>query len=199
MVTKMTPKKNKLPNYKEFQEALVLMKTELSPAECQGIAFGLLAWNNHCRAAQEWSTLLHQECEIMDESTRSCNDWLATLFEYADNGLKDSQFGLRLYLPCDDTPLYLRAVAVSQWCRGFMFGLGLMGFDSRMLSNVLISEALQDISQIMNIESNPDENSAESEKEYFELVEYLRMATLLIYSEISSSDQSGGQSAHGPH
>ena len=191
--------KNKLPNYKEFQDALVLMQTELSPAECQGIAFGLLAWNNHSRATQEWSTLLNQECERIDESTRSCYDWLEALFESAHKGLKDTDYGLRLYLPADDAALYLRAIAVSQWCRGFMFGVGLMGFDSRMLSTVLINEALQDISQIMNIEINPDETSPDSEKEYFELVEYLRMATLLIYSEITGVDQGGGVSAHGLH
>lgn len=191
MVTKMT-QNTKLPNYKAFEDVLSLMQTELSPAEFQGIALGLLAWNNPSRAAQEWSNVLVQEC------TNACQE-LDQLFAFAWQGLKDTEYGLKLYLPEDEAPLYLRALAVSQWCRGFMFGLGLMGFDSRMLSNVLISEALQDISQIMNIEINPDEHSAESEKEYFELVEYLRMATLLIYSEISTSDQSGGQSAHGLH
>jgi uncharacterized protein YgfB (UPF0149 family) len=195
----MTQHKNKLPNYKEFQEALTQLRTEMSPAEYQGIAFGLLAWNNHSRAAQEWSTLLAEECETLDESTRTCQNWLAALFECANHGLKDTNFGLRLYLPSDDIPIHLRALAVSQWCRGFMFGLGLMGFDSRMLSNVLINEALQDISQIMNIETHPDENTTDCEKEYFELVEYLRMATLLIYSEITGVDQGGGKSAHGFH
>lgn len=199
MVTKMTQEKIKLPNYQEFQDALLSIQTELSPAECQGIAFGLLAWDNQTRAQQEWATLLHQECEGMDESAHACHQMLDDLFDCAFKGLKDTQFGLKLYLPEDDTPLYFRAAAVSQWCRGFMFGLGLMGFDNRMLSNILINEALQDISQIMNIDTRQEETTEESEKEYFELVEYLRMATLLIYSEITGIDQGTGRSAHGLH
>ena len=223
MVTNMTQEKNcqeiNLPNYREFQEALLAMETELSPAECQGIALGLLAWDNQSRAAAEWTRLLHQECDLgqapaelgsdLQESASSeasssepldeCHQWLNDLFASAFKGLKDNHFGLSLYLPSDDTPLYLRAAAASQWCRGFMFGLGLMGFDNRMLSNMLINEALQDISQIMNIEVNPEEMSESSEKEYFELVEYLRMATLLIYSEITGIDQGAGKSAHGLH
>lgn len=191
MVTKMT-QQTKLIDYKTFEDLLSLMPTELSPAEFQGIALGLLAWNNPSRAAQEWSSLLTQECVCI------CPE-LKVLFEGAWNGLKDTHYGLKLYLPCDEFPLYLRTLAISQWCRGFMFGLGLMGFDSRMLSNSLISEALQDISQIVNIQIHPNENSEECERDFFELVEYLRMATLLIYSEMSSSDQSGGQSAHGFH
>lgn len=210
MVTNMTQEKNaqhtneiNLPNYEEFQGSLLLIQTELSPAECQGIALGLLAWDDQSRAAQEWARLLHQECDLGDgpsqESAQECHQWLNDLFESAFKGLTDAHFGLKLYLPSDETPLYLRASAVSQWCRGFMFGLGLMGFDNRMLSNLLINESLQDISQIMNIEINPEEVSENSEKEYFELVEYLRMATLLIYSEIAGIDQGAGKSAHGLH
>ncbi len=220
----MTQEKNcqeiKLPNYGEFQEALLAMETELSPAECQGIALGLLAWDNQSRAAAQWTRLLHQECDLGADPAQAdsdvqasassqvtplqpvedeCHQWLNDLFASAFQGLKDTHFGLSLYLPSDDTPLYLRAAAASQWCRGFMFGLGLMGFDNRMLSNILINEALQDISQIINIEVNPEEVSESSEKEYFELVEYLRMATLLIYSEITGIDQGAGKSAHGLH
>lgn len=195
----MTQDKNKLPNYEEFQEALLFIQTELSPAECQGIAFGLLAWDNAERARQEWATLLHQESENLDESAHHCHQLLDDLFACAFNSLKDTQFGLKLYLPADEAPLYLRAGAVSQWCRGFMFGLGLMGFDNRMLSNMLINEALQDISQIMNIDARQEETTEDSEKEYFELVEYLRMATLLIHSEITGIDQGTGRSAHGLH
>jgi len=205
MVTKMTQEKNevhddeiKLPDYDEFQEALVLMQTELSPAECQGIALGLLAWNQQSRAAAEWTRLLHQECIEQDTNTQACKKWLNDLFASAFKGLTDGHFGLRLYLPSDEIPLYLRSTAISQWCRGFMFGLGLMGFDNRMLSNLLINEALQDISQIMNIETTQDKVTEDSEKEYFELVEYLRMATLLIYSEITGIE-GAGKSAHGLH
>lgn len=184
--------RNKLPDYEAFEEALSLMQTELSPAEFQGIALGLLAWNNPSRAAQEWSSLLIQE------GVHACYP-LEVLFESAWQGLKETHYALKLYLPCDESPLSLRTLAISQWCRGFMFGLGLMGFDSRMLSNGLINEALQDISQIVKIETHSNEASKESERDFFELVEYLRMTTLLIYSEISNSDRNGGHSAHGLH
>ncbi len=73
-----------------------------------------------------------------------------------------------------------RAVALGQWCQGFLAGFGLTAGD-RALSTESV-EVLQDLSAIAQIQDSLEE-SEDGETDYMEVMEYLRVAPLLLFTE----------------
>ncbi|MCY1558840.1 hypothetical protein D9M68_958120 [compost metagenome] len=85
-----------------------------------------------------------------------------------------------LLLPSDDAPLRERAAALGQWCQGFLGGFGLTARDSALSAEAM--EVLQDLSAIAQVQ-NALEESEDGENDYMEVMEYLRVALLLLFSE----------------
>jgi hypothetical protein len=86
-----------------------------------------------------------------------------------------------LLLPTDDAPLADRAAALGQWCQGFLTGFGLNCRGSSMLSTEA-KEVLQDLAAISQVQDALEE-SEDGESDYMEVMEYLRVAPLLLFSE----------------
>ena len=85
-----------------------------------------------------------------------------------------------LLLPDDEAPLAQRAVALGQWCQGFLAGFGLTARDGALSAEAM--EVLQDLSAIAQVQSALEE-SEDGESDYMEVMEYLRVAPLLLFSE----------------
>jgi anthranilate phosphoribosyltransferase len=85
-----------------------------------------------------------------------------------------------LLLPDDETPLAQRAVALGQWCQGFLGGFGLTARDGALSAEAM--EVLQDLSAIAQVQSALEE-SEDGESDYMEVMEYLRVAPMLLFSE----------------
>ena len=90
-----------------------------------------------------------------------------------------------LLLPTDDAPLADRAAALGQWCQGFLSGFGLNCRDSSMLSTEA-TEVLQDLSAISQVQDALEE-SDDGESDYMEVMEYLRVAPLLLFTETNKT------------
>jgi uncharacterized protein YgfB (UPF0149 family) len=89
------------------------------------------------------------------------------------------------YLPDDSLSLRERAECLSEWCQGFLYGLGLAGIDQRSLSGDA-EEAIQDLAEFTRLDYESIQPDEESEAAYMQLQEYLRVATSLIWEELSS-------------
>ena len=79
-----------------------------------------------------------------------------------------------------DAPLSERAVALGQWCQGFLGGFGLTARDSALSAEAM--EVLQDLASIAQVQSALEE-SEDGESDYMEVMEYLRVAPLLLFTE----------------
>ena len=90
-----------------------------------------------------------------------------------------------LLLPSDDAPLTERAAALGQWCQGFLAGFGLNSRDSSALS-VEATEVLQDLAAIAQVQDALEE-SDDGESDYMEVMEYLRVAPLLLFTETNKT------------
>jgi uncharacterized protein YgfB (UPF0149 family) len=100
--------------------------------------------------------------------------------------LTGSDVTVVLLLPTDDAPLADRAAALGQWCQGFLSGFGLNCRDSSMLSTEA-TEVLQDLAAISQVQDALEE-SDDGENDYMEVMEYLRVAPLLLFSETRKAD-----------
>lgn len=106
---------------------------------------------------------------------------LARLAEASAAQMSDRDFNFQLLLPDDDAPLAERSGALFEWCRGFLGGFGLAAGEARGLSEES-REALDDIARLAAAQPQ-DDGDEEDEDALEELVEFVRVATLLLHGD----------------
>ncbi|MDV6947723.1 UPF0149 family protein [Pseudomonas aeruginosa] len=85
-----------------------------------------------------------------------------------------------MLLPDDETPLAQRTEALGQWCQGFLAGFGLTAREGSLTGEA--EEVLQDMAAIAQVQGQL-EDSEDGETDYMEVMEYLRVAPLLLFAE----------------
>lgn len=169
------------------------------PSEIQGLCLGIICTGRQ-QSPSEWQVQIEKTLlgEELSQLPQNCAQLLQHLLAHSFQALTHPDFELELMLPDDTVPMNLRLKAISDWCKGFIYGLGLGNPEPAVWSQPNIKEALSDIAQIQSIDTeSPDAEHAE--KDYIELVEYLKIAAILIFEECSESMILQGQSNHGLH
>ena len=92
----------------------------------------------------------------------------------------------QLLLPDDDSDFSERIECLGQWCQGFLAGFAAGGKERQAKQgqqqySAEVSEALSDIAAISQIGLGDDEAPEQSETDFFEITEYVRLAALTIY------------------
>ena len=72
------------------------------------------------------------------------------------------------------------AAALGEWCQGFLDGFGMIIGDQALSAEAI--EVLQDLASIAQVQSALEE-SEDGESDYMEVMEYLRVAHLLLFTE----------------
>jgi hypothetical protein len=103
---------------------------------------------------------------------------LESLGEYAD-------FDFALMIPEDDESITDRAESVFLWCSGFLSGFGEAGLQLDADDASDVKEALQDMGRIAAMSEKVTEGE-ENESDLTEIVEFIRISALLIFSETES-------------
>ncbi len=172
----------------DFEHTLAIAQGNLEAAElaeCHGVACGLL-----CRLPQ--SSLdayvgLLDMLELISAPGTGMKMSLAELLSSTRVQLADEDMGLVLWLPDDNEILEERTMALSQWCNGFLAGLG-GGGDSLKVMSKDANEALADLQQIAKAEAADTTDSEEDENAFAEIVEYIRVVTLMIREDLRGPD-----------
>ena len=77
----------------------------------------------------------------------------------------------------------MRIDALAMWCQGFLSGLGLMEIDYSK-GSLEVQEAIADLIDMSRLQYDDEITGKEDEERaYMELVEYTKVAVLLIHSE----------------
>lgn len=170
-----------LPPHDDIDLALEDLGAAIGAAEVHGLLAGLACAGTTLPAAQLRS-LLDGELDVaLDETTfRELREINATVRQQLD----DDELGFELLLPEDDRPLPERVEAMAQWCVGFLagFGTGTGGRATRDFPDD-VRDLLASISEFTRAESE-GEGDEEAEREFAELVEFLRIAALTIFLEL---------------
>ncbi|MDX1592833.1 MAG: UPF0149 family protein [Gammaproteobacteria bacterium] len=93
--------------------------------------------------------------------------------------LAGERFDLELWLPGDTAPLTRRVEALAQWCQGYLGGLGLAGIGGDRLAGDA-AEFVHDLAAIAQASHRGESPSEQAERDYAELVEFLRIGTYLV-------------------
>ncbi len=158
--------------------------TEIGAPEFHGLMTGYLCANTSSTAEvrlglyQDWLEARVDLGEI---------DVLEKLYVDTRQSLDElSDFNFRVLAPYDDMPIAERSLALSRWCSGFLSGFGSAGrYDEGSLGGD-VAEALTDFSKIATMAKEMPENE-ENEVDLLEILEYVRISVLLMYTECSDS------------
>jgi uncharacterized protein YgfB (UPF0149 family) len=173
----------------DFERSLALSQGNLDAAELaetHGVACGLLVRQGDANLDNYLGLLAL--LEIIPEPGPALTSIFEELLNATRDQLADDAFRLDLWLPEDEESLEDRTQALAQWCNGFLASMG-AGDDPRIdtLSGEA-AEALADIQEIalaeLGGEQGDDEVSEEEETAYAEIVEYVRIAALILREEL---------------
>lgn len=175
-------------SYQAVQDVLAGNESVVSAAEAHGVLAGML-----CASAdvdtEHWLELVfadareglsEAECRLMldldDETRRS---------------LDEIDFSFQLFLPDDEALLSERAEALSEWCQGFLYGLGQVSSDEDWVGES--AEVLRDLSEISRLD--PSASGENEEQALVEISEFVRLGVQMIRGE-RLSKPSGSKYLH---
>jgi uncharacterized protein len=176
--------------YAAFAALLASSVNPVSPAELHGLLLG----RSCAGAGFEVDPWLVDAAELLGGAPEdSVRQALVGLQEMVKGELAGDEIAVVLLLPPDDAPLNERAKALGQWCQGFLGGFGLTAGDRALSAEAM--EVLQDLSAIAQVQ-NALEESEDGENDYMEVMEYLRVAPLLLFSECAKPVAAAKPSLH---
>ena len=179
-----------LPNYKTLQQALNKTSLKLHPAQVHGLMCGILSGDTTGSTAWE---------ELVTGGKEKTPEVLQELYEASNTQLAEFLFEFQLVLPPDSQDLSSRAEALTLWCQGFLTGLKFIKIEIVNRESSEVTEAINDIIEIAKMNYEVVVASEEDETAYVELVEYIRMAVVLIYQDLHEANASNKASVSSDH
>jgi len=166
--------------YENFDEILVDSDCEMRVSEYQGLLSGLIT-GGLTQFGSSQSSMLSELVHDGNRMDASLQRKVDELFQNTQQAFADQDQLTPILIPDDGYPLIDRLEAIGLWCQGFLLGFGLQAGQLNRLAPE-INEALQDISQIANIDIQSD-NSESSQMALETLVEHIKVAVKMIYLE----------------
>lgn len=99
---------------------------------------------------------------------------------------EDEDLGFELLLPEDDQPLADRVRCMAEWCDGFLGGFG-QGSGNRSDADLTpdVRDLIASLGEFTRAEVGDETEGEEAERDFAELVEYLRIAAMTIFTEMA--------------
>lgn len=172
--------------YQQLGAQLASQGILISPAETHGVVLGMMSVKPQVIQADEVLVTimqLNEEEKVDDE--KSFLQFLAVMVEQVREMLFSQGFDVQLLLPQDDNNLEDQTLALSYWCRGYVFGLVAAGLQDFKTLPKDAAEIIQDILQISEINTDLDEQGNEEEKAFFELEQFVRVGVQLVFEELN--------------
>ncbi|RMG30599.1 MAG: YecA family protein [Gammaproteobacteria bacterium] len=170
-------------DYEAVEASLVRAESDLDAAEVHGLFCGLLCATGRIDE-QAWHPEVFEHPDPRNLAYQKTVQLLRTLAEHTHAQMYDAELGLVLLLPDDEAPLGERLEAMLSWIHGFLFGLGLGGLDSARLPEGEAREFVHDLTELVRAEIERGTDNEENEQAFAEILEYLRMGTLLLHETL---------------
>lgn len=174
----------------DFEHTLALTQGNLEAselAECHGVVCGLL-----CRLPTATVDALIGLLDML-ELVKTPGTGMRMAFEELLNAskaqLSDEDMSFTVWLPNDDEMLEERTMALSQWCSGFLAGIGSSGDDTLEALSDDANDALKDLQQISTADVTDTSESEEDEIAFAEIVEYVRIVILMIREDLRGPEK----------
>lgn len=169
--------------YQEINEVFQQYDSETRAAEAHGIATAMLCVDARANVNTWLDQLFDDEVDLLEEDKAA----LLTLFERTRLLLNpdETEFKFDLLFP-DNDDLQEHVIALSDWCQGFLWGIGYSHSAADWSGET--NGILKDMVEITKLDQDVDQDNDEDEEAFIQLHEYLRAAVLIIRDELSQTD-----------
>ncbi|MEL7043697.1 MAG: UPF0149 family protein [Pseudomonadota bacterium] len=168
-------------SFDEVANALLEQGELVSPAELHGCLCGLLGGGFQ---GDDAALLMRLENTLDTSLHGALADAVSELRRTAIASVTEGDFDFILLLPDEDLELTERIDAMASWCRGFLSGFAEARVTADAAGQAVATdsaEALKDFAAIAQAAADDDEDDfAEREGHYLELLEYLRVAAMNV-------------------
>jgi len=178
----MTVERDDILDYYELGQDLKTMDAMAGASETHGILCGQLCAGSRL-SGLGWLKQFLPLVGVKREPWESLTKKLYSLRHFCEEDLESNALNFQLVLPDDEEVIEVRLNALSEWCSGFLAGFGSISLQSKVLPEE-VSSVLKDLQSISQVDvASADEQGEEGEGDYFEVVEYVRMAVISLYQE----------------
>lgn len=178
-----------LPSHNEVEALLENVALEKRASEWHGFLCGVLSVDIAYPLSTSIQTLLSNTAEVAigNDLSGQFNE----IYNTVRAQLTDSNLQFQLCLP-EGEEVYLgqQVGALAEWCAGFLYGLANAGIQTKGSLSPDVEEILQDFGAIAQVDSAELANE-EEELSFVELVEFVRVAVLLLAEEVQPISASG--------
>lgn len=184
-------------NFNDIADAYILANMMGSPAELHGVLCGRICSGENL-SEQDLMVSVTEFLNVEAERVEDLGDMLPALYQFSQQQICSGNFEFQPLLPDDDFDLSERLACLAEWCQGFLFGLGRSGLLVETELTGDIADVLTDLASISHVGGIDETESVgeEDEVSYTELVEYVRVAVLLIHAELSVAEVSVSGTIH---
>lgn len=179
----MEEKETAVLDFDECCNQMLEFGYEVSPSELHGLLSGLVCTGLKITPDSVINLVIkHLNVDSCSDRNRQT---LETMHEFIQREMFSAESSYALFLPDDELDIIQRIRCLAAWSQGFLVGFGTACGQMGMTEFTSeTEEALKDIVNIANISDDFDtEETEESEAAYAEIVEYLKVAVLLMSSE----------------
>ncbi|MCF6282376.1 MAG: UPF0149 family protein [Candidatus Polarisedimenticolaceae bacterium] len=169
------------PDYEKTAQLFAALQLDESASNIHGSLAGLLS-SGKLEALTIWFEELFVGLDDGDTAVQEARQICGALFKQSKDDI-DQGLGLTPFLPNDNQPLSRRAVALAEWCQGFLYGLGISGIKEAEFS-VQTREALHDFAEMAQLEAESIDENEDGEIAFNDLYEFIRVATMQICDDL---------------
>ena len=177
--------------FPEVARVLQSLQSSVAAAESHGCLCGAFCTVQQY-PVESW---LDELVPDLEEDPADDRATLRLLFADTVRALRGDEMEFQLLLPDDDAPLVERAMALSQWCQGFLYGLGAGSITDASELPGEVGEVVRDFIEISHAAVDAESGEESNENAYTELVEFVRVGVQLLFEELASARRPGAPTA----
>jgi uncharacterized protein YgfB (UPF0149 family) len=169
-------------SFSEIQRVLADERSMTDATEAHGTLAGALCTTSTYRF-EDWLQEILPEGRTLDPVSTGA---LRGLYFLTTETLAGAEMAFEPLLPEESQPLDERAAALSQWCVGFLYGLGSGAIEDLSKLPGEVGEVIRDFDELTRVSVGTSESEEENESAYVELVEFVRVGVQLVFEELES-------------
>ena len=174
-------------HFHTVDDALRRLKAETDASEAHGVLCGMICATGR-GDLQNWLSQIIGEFETYDETVRANIGLLEELHKQTLQQISNGNYALQLLLPHDDDNIQDRIDDLTFWCQGFLFGLTYGGVKDFSELPPEAREVVNDMLDMAQSSYETGDDEDENENAYAEIIEYLRIGVIVVYSELNKTD-----------
>lgn len=181
-----------LPSFEDAALLFLRTRCHINPSYAHGYWAGLICGGQSV-SPKDWVVAIYEKEGAWEALDPLLARFFLVVAEVTVEQLSDPHYAFQLLLPDDEDPIDERLTSLCDWARAFLIGFEAQGkIQPRPLLSDEAKEALKDLGEITELSVTFNDAETE-EQDYAEVVEYVRLAVLLLHQEMLNARSQGAE------